>query len=76
MYNKSENSNRMHQSNIKLNNNESFKLLNFSDDDKSSDLPDLDLPEISLQRKRKVKRYVCAYLVAVIRYDRKVYSSS
>uniref|UniRef100_A0A336MIF5 CSON015212 protein n=1 Tax=Culicoides sonorensis TaxID=179676 RepID=A0A336MIF5_CULSO len=45
------------QSNIKvINNNESFKLLNFSDDDKSSDLPDLDLPEISLQRKRKVKR--------------------
>lgn len=46
------------QSNIKINNNESFKLLNFSDDDKSSELPDLDLPEISLQRKRKVKRYV------------------
>lgn len=45
------------QSNNKINNNESFKLLNLSDDDKSSELPDLDLPEISLQRKRKVKRY-------------------
>lgn len=45
------------QSNNKINNNESFKLLNLSDDDKSSEIPDLDLPEISLQRKRKVKRY-------------------
>lgn len=66
MHNKSEKSKRMQSNNnIKLNNNESFKLLNFSDDDKSSDLPDLDLPEISLQRKRKVKRYDCCLIVFV-----------
>lgn len=38
------------------NNNETFKLLEMSDDLKS--LSDLELPEIVNQRKRKVRRFV------------------
>lgn len=39
---------------MQSNNNETFKLLEISDDLKS--LSDLELPEITNQRKRKVKR--------------------
>lgn len=47
------------------NNNETFKLLEMSDDLKS--LSDLELPEIVNQRKRKVRRFVLEFLLKLFK---------
>lgn len=49
------------------NNNETFKLLEMSDDLKS--LSDLELPEIVNQRKRKVRRFVLEFFLKLIKYS-------